>query len=104
MELHFTDSGFYEDVLKSESPVLVDFYADWCGPCKMMGPIIEQLAEEFEGKVRVGKLNIDTNPETAEKYSVMNIPTMILFKNGTPVEKFVGVVSKSKLEDVLKNA
>lgn len=104
MELHFTDADFYQDVLTSQLPVLVDFYADWCGPCKMMGPIINQLAAEYEGKIRIGKLNIDTDPETPEKYNIQNIPTMILFKNGTPIEKVVGVTSKSKLEELLNQA
>lgn len=102
MELHFEDDSFTQDVLQADMPVLVDFYADWCGPCKMMSPIIKELAVEYEGKVRIGKMNVDTNPETAAKYNITNIPTIILFKDGTPVEKVVGAVTKAKLEEFLK--
>ncbi len=98
MEVKITDNNFEEQVLKSESPVLVDFYADWCGPCKMMAPIVAELAEKFEGKCRVGKCNIDENMELAQKYRVMSIPTFILFKNGEAVETTVGAVSRSELE------
>ena len=102
MAFLFTDDNFEKEVLQSEIPVLVDFYADWCGPCKMMGPIIEQLASEYEGKVKVGKINVDNSPESAAKYRVMTIPTIILFKNGEPTETTVGVVTKEKLEGFLK--
>ncbi len=101
MGLYFTDAGFNNDVLKSELPVLVDFYADWCGPCKMMGPIIDQLAEEYEGKIRIGKLDTSSNPECVQRYGIQNIPTIILFKDGIPTEKFVGLTSKAKLEELL---
>lgn len=102
MALQFTDENFEKEVLQSELPVLVDFYADWCGPCKMMAPVIEQLASEYEGKVKIGKLNVDNAPESAAKYRVMSIPTIILFKNGSPAETTVGVVAKEKLVELLK--
>ncbi len=98
MEVKITDNNFEEQVLKSESPVLVDFYADWCGPCKMMAPIVAELSEKFAGKCRVGKCNIDENMGLAQKYRVMSIPTFIFFKNGEAVETTVGAVNKSELE------
>ena len=87
MEYKFTSANFEEEVLNSEIPVLVDFYADWCGPCKMMAPIVESLAESFDGKVKVGKLNIDEEMDIAQKYRVMSIPTFIVFKGGQALEK-----------------
>lgn len=99
MEFIFSESNFEEEVLKSEVPVLVDFYADWCGPCKMMAPIIAQLAESFEGKCKVGKCNIDDNMAIAQKYRVMSIPTIIIFKGGEAVMTSVGAVSKNDLTD-----
>lgn len=105
MELKFSVGNFEKEVLESEVPVLVDFYADWCGPCKMMGPIIEKLAIAYEGKAKVGKLNIDEQLELAQKYKVMSIPTILIFKNGVVVDTTVGAVSmnnlSSKLEKVL---
>ena len=98
MELKITDSNFEEEVLESELPVLVDFYADWCGPCKMMAPIVAGLADAYEGKCKVGKCNIDENMELAGKYRVMSIPTIILFKGGEAVSTTVGAVSKNELE------
>ncbi|MBO5279226.1 MAG: thioredoxin [Lachnospiraceae bacterium] len=100
----FTDQNFEEEVLKSELPVLVDFYADWCGPCKMMAPIIENLAVEYAGKVTVGKLNVDTSPSAAAGYRVMSIPTMILFVNGEAKETVVGAVSAKGLVQKLEQA
>jgi len=97
----FTDQNFEEEVLNSQKPVLVDFWAPWCGPCQMMGPIIEELAEELEGKVVVGKLNVDENPQMAQKYGIMSIPTLLVFKNGQVVEQFVGVQPKEVLKRVL---
>ena len=92
MEYKFTSANFEEEVLNSEIPVLVDFYADWCGPCKMMAPIVESLAESFDGKVKVGKLNIDEEMDIAQKYRVMSIPTFIVFKGGQALETSVGAM------------
>ncbi len=100
MAIHFTDENFNQEVLSSNIPVLVDFYADWCGPCKMLAPVIETLAEEYEGKIKVGKLNVDNAPDTAQKYGIMSIPTLLYFKNGELVNKSIGVVSKSEIEQV----
>lgn len=99
MELKITESNFEEEVLKSETPVLVDFYANWCGPCKMMAPIVAGLADAFAGKCKVGKCNIDENMELAGKYRVMSIPTIIIFKNGEAVSTTVGAVPKNELEE-----
>ncbi len=103
MALHFTDENFNAEVLSSELPVLVDFYADWCGPCKMLAPVIEALAGEYEGKVKIGKLNVDDAPETAQKYGIMSIPTLLYIKNGEVVNKTVGVVAKAEIEQVLNS-
>ncbi len=102
MERIFTTENFEAEVLKSEKPVLVDFYADWCGPCKMMAPLIEKLAEEFSDTAVIGKLNVDDHEEIAMKYQVMNIPTLILFKNGNAVHRLVGVQSRDVLEGLLQ--
>lgn len=96
MEMKFTTANFEEEVLKSEIPVLVDFYADWCGPCQMMAPVIGQLAGEYEGKVKIGKLNVDENPDIAVQYKVMSIPTMIIFRNGEVFSKEVALVQRRK--------
>lgn len=101
MIYHFTDENFNEEVLSSNVPVLVDFYADWCGPCKMLAPVIETLAAEFEGKIKIGKLNVDNAPDTAQKYGIMSIPTLLYFKNGEIVQKTIGVVAKSEIEQTL---
>lgn len=98
----FTEANFEAEVLKSELPVLVDFFADWCGPCRMQGPIIEDLAKETSGKSKVGKLNIDQHPAIAEKYGVMSIPTIILFKNGEAKQTFVGLQGKEGLKSELE--
>lgn len=97
MEYKFTSDNFEKEVLACDVPVLVDFYADWCGPCKMMAPVVEQLAEAFSGQARVGKLNIDENMEIAGKYRVMNIPTFLIFKDGKEQERIVGAVSQNEL-------
>lgn len=102
MEYKFTTADFEKEVLQSDKPVLVDFYADWCGPCKMMAPVVEQLAEEFDGKVKIGKLNIDENMEIAQKYRVMNIPTFLIFEGGVEKDRMVGAVSKTELENKMK--
>lgn len=97
MENIFTDQNFDSEVLKSELPVLVDFWAQWCGPCQMMGPVIEDLEGELTGKIKVGKLNVDENPKSAEKYGVMSIPTLILFKGGEVVKTIVGFRNKKEI-------
>jgi thioredoxin 1 len=89
-----SDSNFEEEVLKSEQPVLVDFWATWCPPCKMLGPIIEELATEYQGKAKVAKLDVDQNQQIASNFGIMSLPTVVLFKNGNPVKSFVGVQPK----------
>ena len=101
MALEITDATFEETVLKSDKPVLVDFWAAWCGPCRMVGPIIEQLGEEYEGKAVIGKVDVDANQEFAAKYGVRNIPTILFFKNGEVVDKSVGAVPKAQLAEKL---
>jgi thioredoxin 1 len=92
-----TDATFEDDVLKSEVPVLVDFWAEWCGPCKMIAPILEEIAVEYDGKIRIAKLNIDDNPATPPRYGIRGIPTLMLFKAGNVEATKVGAVSKSQL-------
>lgn len=104
MEKKFTTANFEAEVLKSEKPVLVDFYADWCGPCRMMAPAVEELAEEMAGEAVIGKLNVDDNGEIAMQYGVMSIPTLIVFKNGQAVKKAIGVQSKEVIEEMLRQA
>ncbi len=101
MTIEITKENFEEVVLKNELPVLVDFWATWCGPCKMIGPLVEELSEEMAGKVVVGKLNVDKQPELAMKYQVMSIPTLLLFKNGEVAEKRVGFMPKEKLVEMV---
>lgn len=100
MAMNFTDGNFDEEVLKSDRPVLVDFWAPWCGPCQMMGPVIEALAEEMQD-VKIGKLNVDENPGTAAEYGIMSIPTIKVFKGGEIVRDMLGVQSKEVLKDAL---
>jgi thioredoxin 1 len=100
--IHLTDTTFDEEVLKSEKPVLVDFWAPWCGPCKAIGPVVEELAAAYRDRVKVAKINIDENPKTATVYGVMSIPTLVLFKGGSIMEKLVGLVPKNRLEDLIK--
>ena len=97
MEYRFTRDNFEAEVINSEVPVLIDFYADWCGPCKMMGPVVEELAKEYEGKVKIGKVNIDEQPELAQKYDVMSIPYFAFLKNGSLVSDELGAVPKDRL-------
>jgi thioredoxin 1 len=94
MEIEFTDQNFEKEVEKSKLPVLVDFWAAWCGPCQMMGPIIEELAKKFKGKIKIGKLNVDENPETAKKYEVLGIPSLKFFKNGEVIDEITGLQPK----------
>ena len=100
--LHFTKDNFDQKVLKSEKPVMVDFFAIWCGPCKMTGPVIEELAQEYKTKAVIGKVNIDDQEELAKKHSVMSIPTVLVFKNGKEVERIVGFPGKEAYENLLK--
>ncbi len=102
MAMQFTDQNFEQEVLKSNQSVLVDFWAVWCGPCQMMGPIIEELAEELKDKYKIGKLNVDENRETSAKYAVMSIPTLIIFKNGEVAKQLVGVQAKESLKEELE--
>ncbi len=101
--LTFTDQDFDSEVLQSDQPVLVDFWAVWCGPCRQMAPVIDSLAERYAGRVKVGKLDVDHNPGSAQRYSVRGIPTMLLFKNGQPVEQIVGSVPESRLSDTIES-
>ena len=103
MALEITDSNFEETVLKSDKPVLVDFWAAWCGPCRMVGPIIDELSEEYEGKAVVGKVDIDSNQQYAAEFGVRNIPTVLVFKNGELVDRKVGVSSKNDYAQALDN-
>ncbi|MCR9198003.1 MAG: thioredoxin [Planctomycetaceae bacterium] len=100
----FTDANFQDDVLNSAEPVLVDFWAPWCGPCRMLMPTIEELATEYEGKVKIGKVNTDENQQTAASYGITSIPTVMLFKNGELVDKVVGAPDKAHFENMLNSA
>jgi thioredoxin 1 len=91
---HVTDASFKEEVLDSDLPVLVDFWAEWCGPCKMVGPIVEQIAEDYQGRLKIGKVDVDQNPQSATQFGIRSIPTLILFKGGEPVEQIIGAVPK----------
>lgn len=104
MEYKFTTDNFETEVLQAELPVLVDFYADWCNPCKMMAPVVAKLAQELDGKVKVGKCNVDENMQTAQQYRVSSIPAFIVFKNGKPAATFVGAMSASELKEKVEQA
>ena len=101
MALELTDSNFDQLVINSDKPVLVDFWAEWCGPCRMVGPLVEEISKEYDGKAIVGKVDVDNNPETAMKYGIRNIPTILFIKNGQVVDKQVGAVPKSNLVAML---
>ncbi len=102
--LDLNDSTFESEVLKSESPVLVDFWAPWCGPCRILAPVVEEIANSYTGRIKVGKLNVDDNQETTMQYSIRSIPTLILFKNGKPLDQIIGAVPKSEIEKMVKKA
>lgn len=106
-DVTFTDADFQKEVLESSQPVIVDFWAPWCQPCKIVSPIIEELAKEYEGKVKVGKLNVDENPQNASKYGIMSIPSILFFKGGQPVKTMVGAQSKENyrkgIEEILSS-
>ena len=104
MEMKFTSANFDAEVLKSDMPVVVDFFATWCGPCKMFSPIFEEAAAELSEKAKAVKIDIDSQNELAEKYGVMSIPTFMIFKNGQPVQKSVGLISKEEILEIFKNA
>jgi thioredoxin 1 len=101
MALQITDSNFHE-LIQGEKPVVVDFWAEWCGPCRMIGPIIEELAESYDGQVIIGKVNVDENDEISTEYGILSIPTVLFFKNGELVNKHVGAASKAVIEEKLK--
>ena len=100
--VEITDANFDELVLSSDQPIMIDFWAEWCGPCKMVAPIVEELANDYEGKAVVGKLDVDSNPEISSKYGVRSIPTLLFFKNGEVVDKQVGYVPKNVLSEKLE--
>jgi thioredoxin 1 len=100
--LTFTDNNFESEVLKSDVPVLVDFWADWCGPCKMIAPYVRELAGEFDGKAKIGKVDVDTNQVTASQYGIRSIPSLLIFKGGQVVDQIVGAVPKSQIQAKLE--
>ena len=102
MAFEITDSNFQTEVLDSDKVTLIDFWAEWCGPCRAIGPIVEELSKEYDGKAIIGKVNVDENPEITVKYGIRNIPTILFIKNGEVVDKQVGAVPKSMLEEKLK--
>jgi thioredoxin 1 len=101
MTIEITDSNFEEVVLKADKPVLVDFWAEWCGPCRMVGPVVEELSNEYEGKAVIGKVDVDNNPEVSMKFGIRNIPALLFFKDGEIVDKQIGAVPKSVLAEKL---
>ena len=99
-----TDSDFEQEVLEADTPVLVDFWAEWCAPCKMVAPVLEDLAAEYDGKIKFTKVDVDTNPQTALKYGIRSIPTLLVFKGGSPVDQVVGAVQKAVIKKRLDSA
>ena len=97
----FTDANFDTEVLKSDKPVLVDFWAEWCGPCRMVGPVVEELAGEYEGIAKIGKVDVDSNPQVSMQYGIRSIPSLLVFKNGEVVDQIVGAVPKSVLKKAI---
>lgn len=102
--LHLTDANFKKEALESQLPVLVDFWAAWCGPCKMIAPIIEELAREYEGRIKIAKLNVDESPRTATHYGIMSIPTLIFLKKGKAVDQVAGVLNKAELKKKIEES
>ena len=100
--LKVTDDNFEQEIINSDIPALVDFWAEWCGPCKMVSPVVEELAKEYEGKIKIGQMNVDENRQTPAKYGIRAIPTLILFKNGNVAQTIVGAQPKSAIEEELK--
>ena len=101
--LEFTDANFNNEVLSSDKPVLVDFWAQWCGPCKMLTPVIDELADQYKDKAKIGKVNVDENPGTATNYGIRSIPCLLFFKNGQVEKQIVGSVPKTEIEEILKS-
>ncbi len=102
MALEITDANFAEKIEKTDQVAMVDFWAEWCGPCRMIGPSVEELSKQYDGKAVIGKMDVDSNPEISSRFGIRSIPTVLFFKNGQVVDKQVGVVPKSKLEEKLK--
>lgn len=102
--IHVNDVDFEKEVLKSDPPALVDFWAPWCGPCKAIGPVVEELAESYKGRVKMAKMNVDDNPRTSATYGVRSIPTLLLFKGGKVFDTLIGLVSKERLEEFIKKS
>jgi len=101
--VHLTDKNFEKEVLKSDLPVVVDFWAEWCGPCRMVAPVVEELAKEYENKVKIGKVDVDESPATASRYGIMSIPTLMFFKGGQIMGQLVGAVNKSELKKKIES-
>ena len=99
--IEFTDNGFESDVIKAGTPVLVDFWAEWCGPCKMIGPIVEEIANEYAGRIKVGKMNVDLNPVVPPQYGIRSIPSLLIFKDGAVSDQIVGAVPKNNITEIL---
>ena len=99
--IEFTDNGFESDVIKAGTPVLVDFWAEWCGPCKMIGPIVEEIANEYAGRIKVGKMNVDLNPVVPPQFGIRSIPSLLIFKDGAVSDQIVGAVPKNNITEVL---
>jgi thioredoxin 1 len=100
--MHFTDENFKKEVLESLTPVLVDFWATWCGPCRMVAPVIEEMAKEYAGKLKVGKVDVDSNSQTATQFGIMSIPTIMIFKNGKVMDQVVGALSKGQFKSMIE--